>query len=63
MYKVDVDLTQSCGECNKYHYVVYKWNKSIWENYLAGVCDTPQECFTEATYRLEQRIKNEQTRN
>ena len=47
MFKIEIDLVNQCGECNDFHYTVYKWTGNAWVNILCGICNSPDECFKE----------------
>lgn len=37
MFKIEIDLVNQCGECNDFHYTVYKWTGNAWVNILCGI--------------------------
>lgn len=59
MYNIQIDLVKQCGECDKYHYVIYKWNGQIRENIYSATAKTPEECFSEGLIKYNRIIQNE----
>ncbi len=61
MYRIEVDLDQQCGECEEYHYVIYKWNGKFWENVYSDSAKTPEQSFSDGLlkYNRIRTIQNE----
>ena len=63
MYNVQIDFDKQCGECEEYHFVIYKWTSDgVWENWFSGTGISPEECFSNAMKKYEE-LKNEQKTN